>query len=261
MLSVQNDGDQTCGKRHFPSFRCVGFSDCRHRLPDSRLLTIRLWSTCTRKFSKAWERWIFSGRWPAMVASKRFFHRSPKMWQMQNSPELRPFCVCLFYAIYNVVFSMTANSHPAQARLIGSPESQGLNKSQVFWNLTRLQEKKQTIYILKHSFVETVILAHLTTTLATLDIIQPKNPTKDIEKHFPPAWRIAVWPVKKHKTLSLEKPYPPHLNGANVYLPILNGYCLGGKGRQTQIPCIECVGMAKPYKSQIEGSFGYWFST
>ena len=142
MLSVQNDGDQTCGKRHFPSFRCVGFSDCRHRLPDSRLLTIRLWSTCTRKFSKAWERWIFSGRWPAMVASKRFFHRSPKMWQMQNSPELRPFCVCLFYAIYNVVFSMTANSHPAQARLIGSPESQGLNKSQVFWNLTRLQEKK-----------------------------------------------------------------------------------------------------------------------
>lgn len=147
-----------------------------------------------------------------------FYGFSPSQeCEQQNSPELRPVRVLVLCHIqrgtrYDSEFTPGSSAHLTSIRKV--------QKITCILKLDTSPGKKQTIYILKHSFVETVILAPLTTTLATLDMIQPKNPTKDIEKHFPPAWRIAVWPVKEHKTLSLEKPYPTHLNGANVYLPI-----------------------------------------
>lgn len=239
----------------------VGFSDLSScQIP----LKSRLWSTCTRKFSKAWERKKLGspGIWrggffrsvTAMVSSTVF--TGPQKCDKCRIP---PSYVHLVFALCHIQRGRrsTANSHPAHRLIL--PESQRLQKSQCVLKLDTSQGKKNTyilcIPLLK---VETLVwYAPLTTTVATRWYINLKKSQQKTPKNTTlPACRIAVWPVKKTwKLLSLEKPKIPHISSQG------NRLFTGGKGRQTEIPCIECVGMAKPYESQIEGSFRYWFST
>lgn len=190
------------------------------------------------------------------------------MWQMQNSPELRPFCVCLFYAIYNVGKTWqrihTRHRPGASATRITKVKT----KSQCILTLHTSQKKNISFaFLCWNSGMQVCTSYHNNISYATLPLHQPKKSQQKTPKSTPNTSCLQDCGLACEKNIKTFEPVKktkiPHISsqGNRLFTDPWMVDVLEVKVGKQKYHALSVWVWQNLYESQIEGSFGYWFST